>query len=75
MIKNKSIHYVINTTDDKSTIHDSYIIRQSAIQKQVCYSTTVAGGLAVSLALSQPKNKATSLQEWHVILNQTRQMA
>ena len=70
MIKNNAVDFIINTTNSKSTIHDSYIIRQSAISQRVCYSTTIAGGLAVSLALSHQQPKVKSLQSWHKSLKQ-----
>ncbi len=68
MIKNNAINFIVNTTNSKSTIHDSYIIRQSAIQKRVCYSTTIAGGLALSISLAHQQPKVRSLQSWHKTL-------
>jgi carbamoyl-phosphate synthase large subunit len=60
-----AVDCIINTTTDSSTIHDSYIIRQSAISQRVSYSTTVAGGLAMSISLAQSPLKVRALQHWH----------
>lgn len=53
LIKNDKIDFIINTTQGKQAIADSFTIRQSAIQHHVCYTTTLAGSKAACLALQQ----------------------
>jgi len=66
MIKNDEIDLIINTTEGRQTIADSYTIRRSALQHKVPYTTTVAGGEAICIALQQKDNtKVKSLQELH----------
>ena len=60
-----AVDCIINTTTDSNTINDSYIIRQSAISQRVSYSTTVAGGLAMSISLAHSPLKVRALQHWH----------
>lgn len=64
MIKNDEIDFIINTTEGKQAFSDSYLIRRSAIQHKICYTTTLAGGQAAYLA-SPHKNydEVISLQE------------
>lgn len=47
MIKNGDIQLIVNTTEGKKAIADSYEIRRSALQYGVFYSTTLAGAKAV----------------------------
>jgi carbamoyl-phosphate synthase large subunit len=51
MIKNGEINMVINTTEGKAAVMDSYSIRREALNKNVTYTTTVAGGEAICAAL------------------------
>ena len=51
MIKNDEIDFIINTTEDEQAIADSFTIRRSAVQREICYTTTLAGGEAACLAL------------------------
>ncbi|MGE3481782.1 MAG: carbamoyl-phosphate synthase large subunit [Gammaproteobacteria bacterium] len=53
MIKNDEISLIINTTEGKQAIADSYEIRRAALQHKVTYTTTIAGARATSLALGQ----------------------
>jgi len=52
MIKNEKIDLIVNTTEGKQAIADSYTIRGAALQHKVPYSTTIAHAYATSLALS-----------------------
>jgi carbamoyl-phosphate synthase large subunit len=45
MIKNNQIDLIINTTQTKQAITDSYLIRREALQYKVCYTTTVLQAL------------------------------
>jgi carbamoyl-phosphate synthase large subunit len=51
MIKNGQIDLIVNTTEGKQAIADSYTIRRSALQHKVSYSTTLAGARATCMAL------------------------
>ncbi|MCK5718397.1 MAG: carbamoyl-phosphate synthase large subunit [Thiomargarita sp.] len=50
-IKNDEISFIINTTEGKQSIADSFAIRRNALQHQVTYTTTIAGARATMLAL------------------------
>ncbi|RMG31537.1 MAG: carbamoyl-phosphate synthase large subunit [Gammaproteobacteria bacterium] len=51
MIKNDQISYIVNTTEGRQAIADSYTIRRTALQHKVHVSTTLAHGRAVAMAL------------------------
>ncbi|WP_438952061.1 carbamoyl-phosphate synthase large subunit [Porticoccus sp.] len=66
MIKNDQISLIINTTEGRQAIADSSTIRSSAEQRGVYYTTTLAGGQAVCMALEQSGEiKVRRLQELH----------
>jgi carbamoyl-phosphate synthase large subunit len=66
MIKNDQIDLIINTTEGKQAIKDSYTIRREALNRKVTYTTTVAGARAICLALKQQHPwEVHSLQELH----------
>jgi carbamoyl-phosphate synthase large subunit len=46
MLKNGGIDFIVNTTEGKQAIADSFTIRRTALQQKVCYTTTMAGGRA-----------------------------
>ncbi|HEC29647.1 MAG TPA: carbamoyl-phosphate synthase large subunit [Gammaproteobacteria bacterium] len=65
-IKNDEINLIINTTEGKQSIADSYTIRGAALQHKVAYTTTVAGARATCLALQQSGDETVHvLQELH----------
>ena len=67
MIKNEEISYIVNTTEGRQAIKDSYSLRRSALQHNVPYTTTIAGAMATSLALIKSNlRRATKLQDMHV---------
>ena len=51
MLKNGEISFIVNTTEGKQAIADSFEIRRTALQNKVCYTTTIAGGKASLEAL------------------------
>ncbi len=66
MLKNDEIDLIVNTTEDKQAIADSYSIRRTALHHKVFYTTTMAGAHATVLALKQSNSTAVnSLQELH----------
>lgn len=50
-IKNHEIAFIVNTTNSKPSLSDSFSIRRSAVQNKVSYCTTVAGAQAIVLAM------------------------
>jgi carbamoyl-phosphate synthase large subunit len=70
-IKNGEIAYIVNTTEGRQAIADSFSIRRSALQQHVTYSTTVAGAAALLHSLDfRGQGDVTSLQELHAELDQ-----
>ena len=66
MIKNDKIDLIVNTTEGRQAIADSATIRSSAEQHGVYYTTTLAGGEAVCMALKQGGEiKVHRLQDLH----------
>ncbi|MCW8874411.1 MAG: carbamoyl-phosphate synthase large subunit [Gammaproteobacteria bacterium] len=51
MIKNDQINLIINTTEGKQAMADSFTIRGAALQHKVSYSTTMAHASATCMAL------------------------
>lgn len=66
MIKNDDISLIINTTEGPQAIADSYTIRRNALQHKVAYTTTLAGGEAICIALKQKDmSEVNRLQDLH----------
>ncbi|MCO7224609.1 carbamoyl-phosphate synthase large subunit [Pleionea sp. CnH1-48] len=66
MIKNDEIDYIVNTTEGSQAIADSFMIRRSALQHKVAYTTTLAGAKATTQAIKQQtRNVVVSVQELH----------
>jgi carbamoyl-phosphate synthase large subunit len=66
MIKNNEINFIVNVTEDKKAVADSYEIRRSALQNKVTYYTTLAGAKAACIGMAQNKEmQVYSLQELH----------
>ena len=66
MIKNEEVSLVINTTEGRQSIADSYSIRRNALQHKVYSTTTLAGGQAVCMALKfGPERAVRRLQDLH----------
>ncbi|MGB5679933.1 MAG: carbamoyl-phosphate synthase large subunit [Gammaproteobacteria bacterium] len=71
MIKNNEIDFIINTTEGKQSIADSYTIRASALQHKVSYTTTIAGAHATVRALARLDNDVVNrLQDLHAKIKQ-----
>jgi carbamoyl-phosphate synthase large subunit len=69
MLKNEQIDLIINTTEGRQSIADSAVIRRLALQKKVCYTTTLTGGEAFCIAIRQGiGDQVTSLQQLHSAL-------
>ena len=66
MIKNEQIVLIINTTQGKQAIADSYTIRREALNHKVAYTTTMNGGRAMCDALRYLDSEAVNrLQDLH----------
>jgi carbamoyl-phosphate synthase large subunit len=66
MIKNGDIALIMNTTEGKKAIQDSFTIRASALQHKVSYTTTIAGANATVRALDYLELRdVTRLQDLH----------
>jgi carbamoyl-phosphate synthase large subunit len=69
MIKNNEINFIVNVTEDKRAVHDSYAIRRNALQQKVTYYTTLAGAKAACMGMGYVQELGVqSLQELHKTL-------
>ena len=66
MIKNEQIQLIINTTEGKKAISDSFTMRREALQHRVTYYTTMAGARAACFALGElDAGDVNCLQDLH----------
>ncbi|MCK5895508.1 MAG: carbamoyl-phosphate synthase large subunit, partial [Cocleimonas sp.] len=66
MIKNKQVDLIINTTEGKKAIEDSFEIRREALQGKVTYTTTITGAWALCQAMRHSdKEEVYRLQDLH----------
>ncbi len=71
MIKNNEISFIVNVTDDKRAVQDSYAIRRNALQQKVTYYTTLAGAKAACIGMAHMQElEVKSIQELHLSINQ-----
>jgi len=65
-IKNHEIDFIVNTTEGKQAIADSFAIRRNALQYKVSYTTTLSGAEAACLAMKyEERTIVTRLQDLH----------
>jgi len=67
-IKNGKIQLIINTGSGDKSRRDGYMIRRAAIKFNIPYTTTIAGGMAISRgikALKEKKLSVKTLQEYY----------
>lgn len=65
-IKNNEIDFIVNTTEGKKAIADSFAIRRHALQHKVSYTTTLSGAEAACLAMKyEDRETVTRLQDLH----------
>ncbi|MCC7247551.1 MAG: carbamoyl-phosphate synthase large subunit [Lysobacter sp.] len=75
-IKNGEIAYIVNTTEGKQAIADSFSIRREALQQRVTYSTTISGAKALLHSLEyRDTGPVWALQELHESINQASEPA
>ncbi len=73
LIKNGEITYIVNTTEGRAAIADSFSIRREALQHRVTYSTTISGARALLHSLPFRGSPVVhSLQELHAELRPGR---
>lgn len=66
MIKNGDISFIVNVTEDKRAVADSYEIRRSALQNKVTYYTTLAGAKAACIGMAHMQElQVESIQSLH----------
>ncbi|MCB1628399.1 MAG: carbamoyl-phosphate synthase large subunit [Xanthomonadales bacterium] len=66
LIKSDEISFIINTTEGRQAIADSFSIRREALQHRVVYSTTLTGARAILGTLDhQGPQPVWSLEELH----------
>jgi carbamoyl-phosphate synthase large subunit len=66
-IKNNEIDFIVNTTEGKQAIADSFAIRRNALQHKVSYTTTLSGAEAACLAMKyEDRETVTRLQDLHL---------
>ena len=66
MIKNNEISFIVNVTEDKKAVADSYEIRRSALQNKVTYYTTLAGAKAACMGMAHMTElNVESIQDLH----------
>ncbi len=63
MLKNEQIDLIVNTTEGHQSIRDSAIIRRLALQNKVCYTTTLTGGEAFSIAIRYERDHRENNKE------------
>ncbi|HSA45071.1 MAG TPA: carbamoyl-phosphate synthase large subunit, partial [Candidatus Competibacteraceae bacterium] len=66
LIKNDQIHLIVNTTEGKQAIADSFSIRREALMHKISYTTTLAAARATCQALRELDNGSVNcLQDLH----------
>ncbi|MDP2153453.1 MAG: carbamoyl-phosphate synthase large subunit [Methylotenera sp.] len=70
MIKNGDISFIVNVTEDKRAVADSYEIRRTALQNKVTYYTTIGGAKAACIGMAHMQElQVESLQNLHKLLS------
>jgi len=72
LLKNDGVDLIINSTEGRQAIADSAVIRRLALQRKVCYTTTLSGGEAFCTAIRDGRTDTVRrLQELHAQLAAT----
>ena len=72
LLKNDGVDLIINSTEGRQAIADSAVIRRLALQRKVCYTTTLSGGEALCTAIRYGRvDTVRRLQEMHAQLAAT----
>ena len=66
LLKNNQINLIVNTTEGKKAIEDSFEIRREALQNKVTYTTTITGAWALCQAMMYSEEEQVyKLQDLH----------
>ncbi len=66
LVKNEQVNLIVNTTEGKKAIQDSFEIRREALQGKVTYSTTITGAWALCQAMMHvDEEQIYKLQDLH----------
>ncbi len=66
LIKNNQVNLIVNTTEGKKAIEDSFEIRREALQGKVTYTTTITGAWALCQAMMHTEEEEVyRLQDLH----------
>ena len=52
LLKDNPVDLIVNTTEGRAAIADSAVIRRLAVERRVCYTTTLSGGRAFCVAIA-----------------------
>jgi carbamoyl-phosphate synthase large subunit len=61
-IEDGKVQWIINTSAGTRTTEDSYIIRRAALDYHIPYTTTITGGLAMTLAMESLRQKEVGVK-------------
>ena len=61
-IEDGKVQWIINTSAGTRTTEDSYIIRRAALDYHIPYTTTITGGLAMTMAMESLRKKAVGVK-------------
>ena len=66
LVKNEQVQLIVNTTEGKKAIADSFEIRREALQGKVTYTTTITGAWALCQAMMhEGEEQVYKLQDLH----------
>ena len=66
LVKNDQVQLIVNTTEGKKAIEDSFEIRREALQGKVTYTTTITGAWALCQAMMHDgEEQVYKLQDLH----------
>ncbi len=66
LVKNEQVNLIVNTTEGKKAIEDSFEIRREALQGKVTYATTITGAWALCQAMMHKDDEQVyKLQDLH----------
>jgi len=66
LVKNEQVNLIVNTTEGKKAIEDSFEIRREALQGKVTYTTTITGAWALCQAMMHDgEAQVYKLQDLH----------
>jgi carbamoyl-phosphate synthase large subunit len=66
LVKNEQVQLIVNTTEGKKAIQDSFEIRREALQGKVTYTTTITGAWALCQAMMHNEEEQVyRLQDLH----------